>query len=176
MQRVVARASVTSNLSSWTCGGRGAMSDQLKNGAANPPQPPAAVSAPTRHRHRILVGTLFVLATVIGIVAVLAVWTNRQALNTDNWTDTSSQVLADEHVQNALAAYTVNQLFGRGGVEAQVEAAVPAEVQGVAGPETGGPQQVGGQAAPKVLPSPQVQDAGKTANHAAHATFMKIIE
>jgi hypothetical protein len=32
------------------------------------------------------------------------------------------------------------------------------------------------QAAPKVLASPQVQDAWRTANHAAHATFIKIVE
>ena len=134
------------------------------------------MSATTQHRHRILVGTLFVLATVIGIVTVLAVWVNRQALNTDNWTDTSSQVLADEHVQNALAAYTVNQLFSSGAVQAQVKAALPAQFQGLAGTISGGLQQVAGQGAPKVLASPQVQDAWRTANHAAHATFMKIIE
>jgi cytoskeletal protein RodZ len=62
----------------------------------------AAAAAPVRHRHRFLIGTLFVVATIVGMVAVLAVWANRQALNADNFTNTSSQVLADQHVQSAL--------------------------------------------------------------------------
>jgi hypothetical protein len=74
------------------------MSDQLGNRDTNaagdepPPATTAPVGAPAPHRHRILIGTLSVLATIIGIVAVLAMWANRQALNTDNWTNTSSRV------------------------------------------------------------------------------------
>jgi hypothetical protein len=152
------------------------MTEQLGNNAPGPSEAKAAANARKRPRHRILIGTLFVLATVIGIVAVLAVWANRQALNTDNWTNTSSQVLADQHVQDALAAYTVNQLFSSGEVQAQVKTALPTQFQGLAGPITGGLRQVAGQLAPKVLASSQAQTAWQTANHAAHATFMKIIE
>jgi hypothetical protein len=68
----------------------------------------------------LLIGALFALGTVIGIVAVLAVWVNRQALNTDNWTETSSQVLADEQVQTALRSYLVAELFKSGEVQAAV--------------------------------------------------------
>jgi hypothetical protein len=46
----------------------------------------AETPAATPHRHRILIGPAFALATIVGVVAVLAVWTNRQALNTDHWT------------------------------------------------------------------------------------------
>ena len=157
------------------------MTAQHGNGEANPGARAAYVTsapaaAPAPRRHRVVIASLFVLATIIGIVAVLAVWANRQALNTDNWTNTSSQVLADQHVQSALAAYTVNQLFSSGVVQAQVNSALPAQFQGLAGPISGGLQQVAGQVAPKVLASSQVQDAWRQANHAAHATFMKIIE
>ncbi len=136
----------------------------------------APAGAPAPHRHRIVIGTLFVLATIIGIVAVLAVWANRQALNTDNWTNTSSQVLADHRVQTALAAYTVNQLFSSGVVQNEVKSALPAQFQGLAGPIAGGLQQVAGQLAPRVLASPEVQTAWRQANRAAHSTFMKILQ
>jgi hypothetical protein len=150
------------------------MTEQDRN---NPQSSPDAVAAaPARHRHRFLIGTLFVLGTIVGIVAVLAVWANRQALNTDNWTNTSSQILADQHVQSALAAYSVNQLFSSGAVEAQVKAALPTQIDALAGPITGGLQQVAGNLAPKVLASAQAQEAFKTANRAAHQTLMKIIE
>jgi hypothetical protein len=137
--------------------------------------PEAGGAAPARHRHRFLVGTLFVLGTVVGIVAVLAVWANRQALNTDNFTNTSSQVLADQHVQSALSAYMVNQLFSSGAVEAQVKSALPTQFGALAGPITGGLQQVAGNLAPKVLASSPAQEAFKTSVRASHATFMKII-
>jgi hypothetical protein len=107
---------------------------------------------------------------------VLAVWANRQALNTDNWTNTSSQLLADKQIQTALAAFTVNELFSSGAVEAQLEARLPTtQLQSLAGPISGGLQQLAGQAAPKLLASPQVQDAWRQANRAAHATFLKIV-
>ena len=152
------------------------MSEQLGNGVANPSSPNVAPPAPAPHRHRVLIGALFVLATIIGVVAVLAVWANRQALNTDNWTKTSSQVLADQRVQDALAAYTVNQLFSSGVVQARVQSELPTQFQGLAGPITGGLQQVAGQLAPKVLASPQVQSAWRQANRAAHTTLMNIIQ
>ena len=75
-------------------------------GAPSPDGAGAAAPAPPPRRHRILIGTLFALATIIGIVAVLAVWANRQALNTDNETNTSSQLLADKQIQTAVAAFT----------------------------------------------------------------------
>jgi hypothetical protein len=150
------------------------MTEQAQNTA--PASAEVTAAAPVHHRHRFLVGTLFVLGTIVGIVAVLAVWANRQALNTDNWTNTSSQILADQHVQSALAAYSVNQLFSSGVVEAQVKSALPTRIDGLAGPITGGLRQLAGDLAPKVLASPQAQEAFKTANHAAHQTFMKIIE
>jgi hypothetical protein len=143
-------------------------------GAPPDSTPPAAASVP--RRHRVLVGTLFALATIIGFVAVLAVWANRQILNTDNWTNTSSKVLADQDVQGAVAAYAVNQLFSSGQVQAKVRAELPAQLQGLAGPISGGLEALARQVAPDVLGSQKVQDAWRQANHAAHAAFMRIIE
>jgi hypothetical protein len=153
------------------------MTEQLEKGSPNSPEAQAAApESAQRHRHRVLVGTLFVLGTIVGIVAVLAVWANRQALNTDNWTNTSSKILADQHVQNALAGYLVTQLFSSGVVEAQVKSALPPRLDGLAGPITGGLQEGAATVAPKVLASPEAQEAFRKANHAAHATFLKIIE
>jgi protein-S-isoprenylcysteine O-methyltransferase Ste14 len=137
--------------------------------------PEVGAEAPVRHRHRFMIGTLFVLGTIVGVVAVLAVWANRQALNTDNFTNTSSQVLADQHVQTALSAYMVNQLFGSGAVEAQIKSALPAQLDALAGPINSGVEQAAGNLAPKVLASSQAQAAFRTSVHTSHATFMRII-
>ena len=129
----------------------------------------------TPHRHRVLIGALFALGTVIGIVAVLAVWVNRQALNTDNWTETSSQVLADEHVQTALSAYLVTELFKSGEVQAALESRLPPQLEGLSGPAASGLQQLSCHAAPELLASSQVQGAWEQANRGAHEELMQII-
>ena len=55
---------------------------------------PSSGAAPVAKRvHRFLVPLLLVLATIIGIPAAFAVWVNRQALNTSNWSSTSGKVL-----------------------------------------------------------------------------------
>jgi sulfite exporter TauE/SafE len=129
----------------------------------------------SKHRHRFLVGTLFTLATVVGVVAVLAVWTNRQALNTDNWTSTSSRLLADNRVRTALSAYLVTELFKSVDVGAELKGQLPPQLQGLAGPAAAGLQQLAGQLTPRLLASSQVRDAWVAANRAAHRTLIKVI-
>lgn len=137
-----------------------------------------ATAAPTPHRHRFLIGTAFTLATIIGVFAVLAVWVNRQVLNTDNWTSTSSKLLADKQIQSAISAYSVDQLFKSGVPQAKVKSTLselPKPLQGLDAPITSGLQQLAGQVAPKVLASQQVQTAWREANRVASATFVKIV-
>jgi Short C-terminal domain len=135
---------------------------------------PDTAAAPV-HRHRLLIGTLFALATVIGVFAVLAVWTNRQALNVDNWTSTSTQLLANKEIQTAVAAYSVNQLFKSGVPQAELKSALPTQLEGLAGPLTSGLQQVAGQVAPRLLATTAVQSAWRQANHAAATVLLKIV-
>ena len=56
-------------------------------------QQPSGAEPVARRVHRFLVPGLLVLATVIGIAATFAIWVNRQALNTSNWSSTSSRIL-----------------------------------------------------------------------------------
>jgi hypothetical protein len=135
----------------------------------------ADVPAAAPHRNRVLIGALFALATIVGVVAVLAVWANRQALNTDNWTNTSSQLLEDQQIRNAVAAYAVSELFNSGAPQAEVKSVLPAKLQGLAGPISSGLQQLAGQIAPRLLASSQVQTAWREANRAAHRVLIKII-
>jgi hypothetical protein len=116
-----------------------------------------------------------VLATIFGIAAAHAVWLNRQALNTDNWTATSTQLLANHQIQTAVAAYAVDQLFSSGVPQAKLKAALPSQLQPLAGPLSSGLEQIAARAAPRVLASSQVQTLWRQANRAAHTTLLKII-
>jgi hypothetical protein len=50
--------------------------------------------ASDRHaRRRVLPLTLITVGSVLALLAIFALWANRQLLDTDNWTDTSTQLL-----------------------------------------------------------------------------------
>ena len=107
-------------------------SGQPEMAATSEPQAPAA-AGPMKRAHRFLVPILFVLATLTLFAGAFAVWVNRQALNTDNWTTTSGKLLANKKIDDALGAYLVNQVF-TGDVQAAVQQKLPAQLQGLAGP------------------------------------------
>ena len=138
--------------------------------------PPPSSGAPvTRRAHRFLVPVLLVLATIFGIAGAFAVWVNRQALNTSNWTSTSSKILEDKQVQTALSAYLVNELFHNVNVSADLQKVLPKQLEPLAGPAAAGLRQLASGLAPKVLASPQAQAAWVQANRAAHKELLKVL-
>ncbi len=130
---------------------------------------------PVRRAHRVLVPVLLVVATIVGIGAAFAVWVNRQALNTNNWSSTSAKILEDKQVQTALSAYLVHELFTNVNVSAELQTILPKPLQPLAGPAAAGLQQLAGQLAPKVLATPQVQATWVQANIAAHKELLKVL-
>ena len=125
--------------------------------------------------HRFLVPTLLVLATVIGIGATFAIWVNRQALNTSNWSSTSGKILEDKQVQTALSAYLVHELFTNVNVSADLQTVLSKQLQPLAGPAAAGLQQLAGQLAPRLLAAPLVQSAWVQANVAAHKELLRVL-
>lgn len=140
--------------------------------------PPETSATPTvaRRRHRVLVPVLLAAAIVTGLLAMFAVWANRQALNTENWTETSSELLADPAIQDALGAYMVDELFRNVDVAGELRQALPEDAQGLAGPAAAGLRQLATRVAPQVLARPRVQQAWRRANQAAHQQLMRVIE
>ena len=130
---------------------------------------------PPKRTHRVLVPILLMLASLALFTGAFAVWVNRQALNTENWTTTSSELLADEQIQAALGPYQVDQLFTNVDVTGAIQQRLPSDLQVLAGPATAGLRQLADRAAPKVLARPRVQDAWVTANAAAHEQLLRII-
>jgi hypothetical protein len=123
----------------------------------------------------VLTASLVTVATIIGFFACFAVWANRQALNTDNWTNTSSKLLADPAVQDALSVYLVNQLYESANVQQRLENELPPAIKGVSGPLAAGLRGLAGQAVPKLLATAQVQELWKQANRNAHKQLLAIL-
>ena len=119
---------------------------------------------------------LIVLATVIGIVSVLAVWVKRQALETDTWVDTSSQLLEDETISDAIGDFLVAALFDNVDVQGEIASKLPPQAEPLAGPLAGGLRQLANRAADEALQSGQAQAAWENANRTAHAKLLDLLE
>jgi hypothetical protein len=133
------------------------------------------IAGTTRTRWRISIA-LIVLASVIGFFSVFALWAERQALETDTWTETSSELLANEEIRNALADFLVDELYANVNVEGEIRKRLPPQVKGLAGPAAGGLRQVAGEASRKVLAQPKVQGLWEQANRAAHEQLLAVID
>ncbi|MFL5891707.1 MAG: SHOCT domain-containing protein [Solirubrobacterales bacterium] len=118
---------------------------------------------------------VIVLASVIAFFAVFAVWAKRQLLETETWTRTSTELLADHDVQQALNGFLIDQLFAKVDVEKKLEKALPDEVKGLAGPASGGIHQLATRAGLDALQNPNVQALWADANRRAHRLFLSLI-
>jgi hypothetical protein len=70
-------------------------------------------------------GAILVLATVVATVLIFAIWANRQVADTDNWTDTTTELLENENVRDALGTYLVQELFAAAPIEDSLRNALP---------------------------------------------------
>jgi hypothetical protein len=122
------------------------------------------------------VTALLIAAGVVTFLLAFASWANRQALDTDEWTKTSSELLESEEIRNALAIYLVDELYANVDVQGEVRAALPPEAKGLAGPVSGGLREFAERVARRALEGPRVQAAWENLNRAAHEQFVKIVK
>jgi hypothetical protein len=145
-------------------------------GAPEPPTeslPSTPAPPPARHWR---VNAIFALAVIVGVFAVLAVWINRQLLDTNSWTNTSSQMLADPKIEAAVGNLLVDELFSSVDVAGELKKVLPAEVSGLAAPAAAGLRTLAIQIAPQVLSTAPVQNAWRLANRAAQIQLLHILK
>jgi hypothetical protein len=134
-------------------------------------QPPAL---PTGRRW--LVRGLLVVATVLAIASVFAVWANRQVLDADNWAETSSELLENQAIRTQLADYLVDQTYAQVDVTGEVRAALPPRLDPLAGPAANGLRQLAEKRTERLLDRPRVQLAWEEANRVTAQQFINIAE
>jgi hypothetical protein len=122
------------------------------------------------------VAALLLAGTLLWIVFGFGVWAERQALDTDNWVDTSENLLEDEEVRAALGVFIVDRLFQSAEVEAGIEEALPDRLDRLAGPAAAGLQEVARRNAPRLLGSEPALAAWSRANEAAHGRLIALVE
>jgi hypothetical protein len=130
---------------------------------------------PGKPRHPRVVTALLLAGALLTFVSVFSFWVNRQALNTDNWANTSSKLLENKDIQTQVATFLVNQLYANVDVQAELQQALPPRLQPLAGPAAGGLRDLGQQVAQRALGTPQVQQLWADANRAAHQQLLTIL-
>ena len=128
------------------------------------------------NRRRPLGIALVALASLLAYIAILAIWVDRQALNTENWTRASSEMLQRPAVRTRVAEYLVDQLYANVDVQAEIREALPERAQPLAGPAAGAVRNLAERAANEILTRPRAQQAWENANRATHQLLLEVLE
>ena len=129
----------------------------------------------SRGRRR-TVRALVVLGSILAFLSVFAIWTERQALNTDDWVGTSGRFLQNETIREELSSYLVDQLYENVDVQKELEEILPKDTKDLSGPAAGGLRQVAGQGAERVLETSTAQELWEEANRTAHEQLLAVLE
>src|SRR5436189_2703066 len=139
-------------------------------------KPKDAVPVSLSRRRRIAIWALIVLASLIGLVSILAVWTDRQMLDDKSWNDATKKATADPAVQNALSVYLVNQLYDNVDVSGQLAEKLPPDVKPLAGPLSAALRQPTANGIEFLLGRPRVQQLFVNASATAHEKLINVLE
>jgi hypothetical protein len=138
-------------------------------------QPPAPADTPDPpSERRWLIRGILVVATVLAVVSIFAVWANRQALNADNWGDTSSKMLENPDIRQAVSEQLVDTVYANVNVAQTLGQELPPALKPLAAPVAGGLRQLAEKATNHTLERPRVQEAWKQANILTAKQFIAI--
>jgi hypothetical protein len=144
--------------------------------AAEAPTLAQGAAAPklTRGR-RILVDAIIGVATILLVVGVFSVWANRLLFNPDNWSNTSTQLLANPTIRQTTSNYIVDQIYANVDVPGLIRSGLPTQLQGLAAPAAGALRNAAVQAVDTALQRPRVQQLWAQANRAADQLFIHVV-
>ncbi len=124
-------------------------------------------------RKRVL--ALIVVGALVAFLALFAIWAKRQLLETETWTETSTEVLENEDVREQVSAFMVETLFTSVDVNAQLQQALPPRAAPAAGVISGAVRRLADDLADRALERPRVQQLWETANEEAHERLLEVI-
>ena len=119
---------------------------------------------------------VLVVAGLLLLLSSFAVWVNRVALNTNQFTDTSSSLLDNDAIRSAVANRAVDELFANVDVQAEVKAQLPNQYKGLSGPATAGLRQASYQIVNRALEQPAFQRLFKLTLEETHRTLVEALE
>ncbi len=124
---------------------------------------------------RWLPGLLVVLATLLAVATTLTTWTRTQALDTDQWVETSGDLLNEPEIQEALAIFLADELYSAVDVTGELESLLPDDLSGLAGPLAGALRGPTTDGIEKIIASSAFQTIWQEANRTAHEAAVRIL-
>lgn len=145
------------------------------------PDPPAASAADSKpgyspYRLGVGVGLVLVLASIFLFLSFFSLWADRQILDGKQWTETSTRIIEQPAVQEALSNYLVDQLFDNVDVENEIKQQLPSDWEVLASPATSALRSITLNGTKRVLELPIAQQAWAAANAVAHDTLITVLE
>ena len=119
---------------------------------------------------------LVVLACVLALAAALNVWVKRQALDTNNFTSASSQLIENPEIRSAISVYLVNQLYQNVDVGQALEQRLPPAADPLAPTIAAALQPALIRITDTALGRPKVQQAFEAAVRRAHELFIAVLD
>ena len=119
---------------------------------------------------------LIILATVLAVVSIFAVWANRQVLTPSNWADTSSKLLEDAAIRSQTAQFITYQIYSNVNVQGEIKKALPSEAEILAGPAANALRGVAQDGITKALGTAPVQSLWKAANQTLAEQVVNVID
>jgi hypothetical protein len=119
---------------------------------------------------------LVVLGVLFAVLSLLAGYVRFQGLDTDTVSETAGDLVADDEIREQLALSMVDQLYANVDVAAELEARLPAEQKGLAGPAAAGLREFSERAANRLLERPRVQALWVSTVTRAHRQLINVLE
>ena len=137
------------------------------------PQP----ERPAAPRSRLLIARiLVVVATVLGLVSLVAAYVRFQALDTETFSGTAEQMIADDEIRGQVAATLVDELYANVDVAAALEERLPPDQQALAAPLAGGLRELTDRAAIRLLDRPETQELWVRTVTFSHQELMNVLQ
>jgi hypothetical protein len=138
--------------------------------------PETIVVAPAAGRwRRIAARTLTVVGVVLAIFAIVANFARNQLLDSGEFRDTAAQLIESDAVRSQVALTLVDQLYQNVDVKAELEAQLPDDFQGLAGPLSAATRQLADRAARELLDRPRVQRLWIETTALAHDELVQVL-
>lgn len=130
----------------------------------------------TTRRRSVLVWFLLVLASVLTLVASLTVWSKRQLLNTDKFTSSSVQLLANDQIRATLSSRLVELLDQRVDLKTQLQERLPPRAKSAAPVAAAAIQNSAGRVIDAFLATSEAQALWEKTVRRAHGAIVKVLE
>jgi len=134
-----------------------------------------AIALRSGRLRRATVVALVVAATVAALASVVAVWAQRQLLDTNVYVGTSSAMLADPTIRTAVATYAVDEVYRRVNVEAELKDVLPTNVNRFSNLAAAALRPAAYQLVDRALQTSLLASLWEQANRQAHEQFVHTV-